>query len=216
MENSKILLQYAIGALKQTNIKDGEWAIGGGTVLASYYNHRMSKDIDVFINEAQYLSEISPRFNDACEDVLDYDEMSNYISLSFIEGKVDFIVAAHLTKFPATLQSFFGQIVMLDDVVEIVAKKLYFRNDHILPRDLFDLAIVYNSNRRSDLVDFALGVPEKIKIFIETFENNKELLKYKAYSLVYWESILEGGRSIVGKEIDICQQFVDEIKAKIY
>ena len=42
MENSKILLRYAIGALKQTNIKDGEWAIGGGTVLASYYNHRMS------------------------------------------------------------------------------------------------------------------------------------------------------------------------------
>ena len=215
MENSKILLRYAIGALSQTNIKDGEWAIGGGTVLASYYNHRMSKDIDVFINEAQYLSEISPRFNDACEDALDYDEMSNYISLSFIEGKVDFIVAAQLTKFPARLQSFLGQEVMLDDAVEIVAKKLYFRNDHILPRDLFDLAIVYNSDRRCDLVDFALSIPEKIKVFIETFENNKEILKYRSYSLVYWESILEGGRSIVGKEIDICQQFVDEMKAKI-
>lgn len=215
MENSKILLQYAVEALAQTSIKSHQWSIGGGTVLAKYYNHRISKDIDVFISDAQYLNELSPRVNDAYEAALDYDEMSNYISLSFLEGKVDFIVASQLTKFPAKAQNFFGKNVMLEDAVEIVGKKLFFRNDHILPRDLFDLAIVYNSDRRGDLLEFALSIPDKMRVFFETFEKDKELLKNRAYSLLYWDSILDGGRCIVGKEVEICQQFIDEIKSKL-
>lgn len=38
MENSKILLQKAIDILEEADIKDDEWAVGGGTVLAHYYN----------------------------------------------------------------------------------------------------------------------------------------------------------------------------------
>ena len=51
MENSKILLKHTIKALSETTIKPSQWSIGGGTVLATYYNHRLSKDIDVFISE---------------------------------------------------------------------------------------------------------------------------------------------------------------------
>ena len=212
MENSKILLNHAISALTSTSIESSQWSIGGGTVLASYYNHRISKDIDVFINDAQYLSELSPRFNDECDSVLDYDEMSNYISLTYMEGKVDFIAAGQLTQYQPKLYNFFGREVMLDDAVEIVAKKLYFRSDHILPRDLFDLAVVYSSERHNDLLEFALSIPDKVAVFINNFERDKELLEYKAYSLVHWNSILEGGRRFVGKEIEICQSFVDELK----
>ena len=49
MENSEILLQYALNAMKEAGLPDGVWSIGGGTVLAAYYNHRLSKDIDIFI-----------------------------------------------------------------------------------------------------------------------------------------------------------------------
>ena len=41
--NSKILLDRAIKILDYANIDISSWAIGGGTVLAHYYNHRLSK-----------------------------------------------------------------------------------------------------------------------------------------------------------------------------
>ena len=215
MEHSKILLKYAINALSETTIKPNQWSIGGGTVLATYYNHRLSKDIDVFISDAQFLSELSPRFNEECYTALDYNEMANYISLSYIEGKVDFIVAGQLTKFPPSLQNFFGELVMLDDSVEIVAKKLYFRNDYILPRDIFDLAVVYSSERQKDLVDFALSIPDKMKTFIKNFEKNKEVLSEREYSILYWDAVLDGGKQFVGKEFEICQEFINVIKERI-
>lgn len=215
MENSKILLKHAIKALSETTISPNQWSIGGGTVLAAYYNHRLSKDIDVFISDAQFLSRLSPRFNEECCTALDYNEMSNYISLSYMEGKVDFIVAGQLTRHQAKLQSFFGEMVMLDDAVEIVAKKLYFRNDYILPRDIFDLAVVYSSNRQQDLVEFALTIPKQMQQFITNFEKNRELLEERAYSILYWDAILDGGKKFVGKEFEICWRFVNEIKDKI-
>lgn len=215
MENSKVLLEYAVKAFENTSMDYNQWSIGGGTVLASYYNHRLSKDIDVFISDSQFLTELSPRFNDDTDSVLDYDEMSNYISLTYLEGKVDFIAATQITIHPPQMRSFFGKNVMLDDAVEIVAKKLYYRSNYILPRDLFDLAVVYSSDRHDDLVSFALSIPEKIQPFIKNFECNKEILEYKAYSIVSWDSILDGGRAFVGKEILICQDFINELKAKI-
>ncbi len=158
---------------------------------------------------------MSPRFNEECYTALDYNEMSNYISLSYMEGKVDFIVAGQLTRHQAKLQSFLGEMVMLDDAVEIVAKKLYFRNDYILPRDIFDLAVVYSSNRQQDLVEFALNIPKQMQQFMTNFEKNRELLEERAYSILYWDAILDGGKEFVGKEFEICQNFVNEIKGEI-
>ena len=100
-ERSQILLERASRILENTSMELADWEIGGGTVLAHYSQHRLSKDIDIFIDDVQKLSSISPRFNDAAEDALDYDEMTNYISLTFPEGKVDFIKCAQ------TRQSFF-------------------------------------------------------------------------------------------------------------
>lgn len=62
--NSKILLNRAIKILDYAGIDISSWAIGGGTVLAHYYNHRLSKDIDIFIDDMQLLNSLSPRFND--------------------------------------------------------------------------------------------------------------------------------------------------------
>lgn len=121
--NSKILLNRAIKILDYANIDINSWAIGGGTVLAHYYNHRLSKDIDIFIDDMQLLSSLSPRFNDISENADDYDEMANYISLAFPEGKVDFIVGSQLTNFKSQKQLFLGYDVYLEDAVEIVAKK---------------------------------------------------------------------------------------------
>lgn len=41
------------------------WTFGGGTVLMLRYGHRVSKDIDIFVPNPQYLGYVNPRISDA-------------------------------------------------------------------------------------------------------------------------------------------------------
>lgn len=50
MENSEILLEQAIKILEGHELPENRWAIGGGTVLGIYLNHRTSQDIDILKN----------------------------------------------------------------------------------------------------------------------------------------------------------------------
>lgn len=212
MENSETLLQYAINAMNEAGIPKDAWSIGGGTVLAKFYNHRLSKDIDVFITDAQYLSELSPRLNSAVEGARDYLEMTNFISLSFQEGKVDFITSGQLTEFTPKIDKFMNKMVPLDDPVEIVAKKIFYRSEKLLPRDIFDLAIVYNSNRKNDLVKATINLGDKAPYFINKFEEKYDSLKDTMFSTNFGHLLLPNGLKIKGKEVDICKNFVDELK----
>ena len=47
MENSEILLGYALQALRETNVTLSDWAVGGGTVLKTIFNHRESKENEI-------------------------------------------------------------------------------------------------------------------------------------------------------------------------
>lgn len=215
MENSKRLLEYAVAAIKEASIPDDKWSIGGGTVLAQTYNHRLSKDIDVFIEDIQSLSSLSPRFNNQTEDALDYEEMSQYISLAFPEGKVDFIASPQITDFKAEKKLFFEKEVMLDDPIEIVSKKIYFRGDQVLPRDIFDLAIVYDSSRKIDLINTLNTMPEKVDTFKQNFSKIIENANFVHYSMKDKSVILDGGKKMINKEIQVCQELVqclDKIK----
>ena len=40
------------------------WTFGGGTVLMLRIGHRQSRDIDLFVNDPQYLGFINPRLSD--------------------------------------------------------------------------------------------------------------------------------------------------------
>lgn len=40
------------------------WTLGGGTVLMFRHRHRLSKDIDVFVPDPQYLGFVTPRLSD--------------------------------------------------------------------------------------------------------------------------------------------------------
>jgi hypothetical protein len=46
---------------------DPFWTFGGGTVLMLRYQHRRSKDIDIFVPDPQYLGYVSPRLSDLAE-----------------------------------------------------------------------------------------------------------------------------------------------------
>ena len=43
---------------------DPFWTFGGGTVLMLRYGHRLSKDIDIFVPDPQYLGFVNPRISD--------------------------------------------------------------------------------------------------------------------------------------------------------
>ena len=207
--NSKILLNRAIKILDYADIDISSWAIGGGTVLAHYYNHRLSKDIDIFIDDMQLLNSLSPRFNDISESADDYDEMANYISLAFPEGKVDFIVGSQLTDFKSQKQLFLGHEVYLEDAVEIVAKKMYYRGSAAMARDIFDLAVVY-SDRPKDIVDTFSKFPEKTRNFYKAF-HNITMEGNALYSTTQAKSILPNGLKYIGKEIEICMSLEKDL-----
>ena len=125
---SKILFTRAMQQLENAQISPDLWTLGGGTVISEIYNHRTSKDIDIFISNPQLLTAISPRVNDAAQGSLeDYQEMSNYVKLIFPEGKVDFIVAPKLRDIASTDCVIEGHKVRVDNPVEIISKKIFYR-----------------------------------------------------------------------------------------
>ena len=59
-----------------------DWTFGGGTALMLLYEHRRSKDIDIFLRDPQYLTALSPRLNDHTEALTGrYVEQSNFLKL---------------------------------------------------------------------------------------------------------------------------------------
>ncbi len=72
-------------------IADPFWTLGGGTVLMFRYRHRLSKDIDIFVPDPQYLGFVSPRLSDTAADLTqDYPEQpGTFVKLQFEEGEVE-------------------------------------------------------------------------------------------------------------------------------
>ncbi len=120
-----------------------EWTIGGGTVLMFKYRHRLSRDVDIFITDAQYLTALSPRLNDKVEDLTaHYREDSRHVKLIFDGlGEVDFVSAPRLVVNSTQAATIRGRNVLLDKAEEIIAKKCFYRADGFTARDVFDMAV---------------------------------------------------------------------------
>ncbi|MDM0085110.1 hypothetical protein QTI17_31440 [Variovorax sp. J31P179] len=62
------------------------------------HRHRLSKDIDIFVPDPQYLGFVTPRLSDTAADLTqDYTEQPGaFVKLQFEEGEVDFVAAPNL------------------------------------------------------------------------------------------------------------------------
>lgn len=128
---------------KHGGVRNPVWTFGGGTVLMLRHRHRLSKDIDIFVPDPQYLGFVSPRLSDVAESVAqDYVEGPGYTKLLRPEGEIDFVASPNLTDHPCEEWILLGRAVQVETSAEIVAKKLYHRGDRATARDLFDLALV--------------------------------------------------------------------------
>jgi len=125
-------------------IVDPFWTLGGGTVLMFRHRHRLSKDIDIFVPNPQYLGFVTPRLSDVAASLTsEYTEdPSAWVKLQFEEGEVDFVAAPNLLDDAWEQWLIDGLPVRVETSAEIIAKKMYHRGHRVTARDLFDLALV--------------------------------------------------------------------------
>ena len=144
----QVLLQRALLLVddiqRHGGLADPFWTLGGGTVLMFRYGHRLSKDIDIFVPDPQYLGYVTPRLSDTAAALTeDYSEMpGSFVKLQFEEGEIDFVAAPNLTDAAWEQWEIEGRPVRVETAAEVIAKKMYHRGDRATARDLFDLALV--------------------------------------------------------------------------
>jgi Nucleotidyl transferase AbiEii toxin, Type IV TA system len=120
-----------------------EWTFGGGTVLMRRHHHRLSKDVDIFVNDPQFIGYLTPRLNAIAESLTThYVEDARFVKLAFPEGEIDFVASAPLTAQPAEPEMLFSRRFLVETSTEIVAKKLWHRGEEFTARDIFDFATV--------------------------------------------------------------------------
>lgn len=135
----RALLELALPALDELGAA-ARWTLGGGTALALRLHHRISYDIDIFLEDASLLLALSPNRNPASRRISDrWQEPGHYIKLEREEGAIDFIVSARITKLVPWLLPFHDREIPVEEPAEILAKKLKYRGSRLLPRDIFDL-----------------------------------------------------------------------------
>ncbi|MDZ4099938.1 MAG: nucleotidyl transferase AbiEii/AbiGii toxin family protein [Methylophilaceae bacterium] len=140
-----------------------KWSMGGGTVLMFHYQHRKSKDIDIFVPDPQFLGYVNPRLGGPAEAMFDeYADGTEYVKLFMPQGEIDFVAATPLTKHPYEEYEVLGRRIMLETPVEIVAKKMWHRGNKATPRDLLDLALIIDKHRS--------GILENWQIFAKNME----------------------------------------------
>ena len=82
----------------ESMISNAHWTFGGGTVLMLRYDHRLSKDIDLFVPDPQYLGHVNPRLGGPAEDLTsEYEVNAEFIKLYLPQGEIDVVVGAALT-----------------------------------------------------------------------------------------------------------------------
>lgn len=210
---TELLLEKAIKILEYANIDNSQWSMGGGTILMLNYHHRLSKDVDIFVSNTQYFNGLSPKLNDVAEDADFYQEGERFISLSYPEGKIDFVKAFQVSDYLPTLKHVFNQNIFVDDDIEIVTKKVFFRGVSLHPRDLYDLATVYLGPRRSELVNALINIPEQLQEFHDALQRVGPGFSFSEdYGL---DLVLDIPLGLNGREVDICIDLCNEVRKSL-
>jgi hypothetical protein len=162
----KPLLTVALGVLDGLRVRGfgaPDIVLGGGTVLMMRLHHRLSKDIDLFLHDVQWLGLLTPRLNERVAALTaNYAEQANSLKLVLPGGDIDFVVAGSVTGMaPSETLDFAGWSLPLESSEEILAKKLYFRAGLLKPRDVFDLVATYRANPEAAVRAVAASAPRR-------------------------------------------------------
>lgn len=209
----KNLFSAAMQQIKQANLPSSMWTFGGGTVLMRKFNHRFSKDIDIFFSDRQLLGYISPRINDALEDrAIKYIEQDNFTKIYLKEGEIDFILSPRISNCKPVQAIIEGEKIFLDHPVEIIAKKIEHRANEFKARDVFDLAIVYSQMKTTMLKNLDISKEKLICLknrVCDLHESN--ILENQLQEI----SRLPAGEKIKGTEFELFKNFMCAMEKQI-
>lgn len=172
----KRLFRVACSLINQINSKApviDRWALGGGTAMMIQIGHRESHDVDIFIQDPQFLGFLNPEVQDFDFEIAPSEyggDGSQFMKFSFQDiGEIDFIVAPELTENPTNERDVEGIRTLLETVPEIIAKKICFRGASITPRDIFDIAAAAGVCR-DEVIDALRRYPEEVKSALATMD----------------------------------------------
>jgi hypothetical protein len=111
------------------------------------YQHRLSRDIDIFMDDVKLLGRLSPRLNETPDDPPQYSESANVLRLIYPEGEIDFMAVASvipgLSRETLAVDGVAGRpAFQATPDIEILAQKLFYRAWAFTGRDLYDFATI--------------------------------------------------------------------------
>lgn len=141
------LLRLALPALEHVfgpdlAASDPDWTLGGGTAIAIELDHRVSYDIDIFLQRGR-LKAFTPADNPAARRISDrYQWPGHYLKYERPEGEIDFLSAVLQTDPGFAVREIDGHLVAVETAEEVIVKKIRYRSERFTARDVFDLAAV--------------------------------------------------------------------------
>jgi hypothetical protein len=172
----KFALQ-AIDSVGEPAFARKNWSFGGGTVLMRRYGHRVSRDVDIFVPDPQWLAHLDPALNDTVDALTSrHLKSAGFLRLYFPEGEVDFIAAAPVTGKPWVLETVLARRVQVDTSIEILAKKIRYRAADLTARDLFDFALVAQKHPR-EMAKVAAVLRERRDAVLERLSSSEKSLR---------------------------------------
>jgi hypothetical protein len=142
-------MQKALIALDSLEGGTGPWTFGGGTALAQILNHRISYDIDIFLDSSTVLKNLAPNMNPVTRSLCDsWQWPGKYLKLILRDvGEIDFLNAPSYIASPTYQLRFGERSIAAERSAEIATKKLVYRASTFTARDAFDLAAIHLFDR---------------------------------------------------------------------
>ena len=173
-------------------------------MLMRQHHHRLSRDVNIFINDPQFIGYLTPRLNNVAESLTrDYVEEHDYVKLIFPEGEIDFVAAPSITTAPTTREEILGRPFLVETSVEIIAKKIWHRGDKFKGRDIFDTGMVAE-REPAELSHIAPILESRRDVILATIEEHGDHLREEFSAL----DVLDYRRSY-----DDCVEIVRQVLA---
>jgi hypothetical protein len=135
----------ALVALDSLEGGPGPWTFGCGTALAQIIDHRISYDVDIFLDSSTALKRLAPNMNPVTRSLCDtWQWPGKYLKLILRGvGEIDFLNAPSYIDDPTYELNFGGRPIAAERSAEVATKKLVYRASTFTARDAFDLAAIY-------------------------------------------------------------------------